>query len=254
MSDVADSRRLRIYVAAPRALAGRANAFAKDLRANGQEVVSRWHVDGEPIVDPKSSDFRQKVLFENTVDLCQCDVLVALMDSGNPRATYCEIGYALAMEKHVIWISESGNDDLACIYDSHPKVKKMPRESHALRELALVSDVNTLTREQRHASEVTDALFRMFLMKVEGRMAEYMDRIHGLEVSLATELVSGSVSDAAGVVSSEQQIYSMHPRTYISHATDIVAGTTVLACIERSVAEEQEKESRKASENNTKLN
>lgn len=253
MSDNAESRRLRIYVAAPRALAGRANAFAKDLRANGQEVVSRWHVDGDPIVDPKSSDFRQKVLFENTVDLCQCDVLVALMDSGNPRATYCEIGYALAMEKHVIWISESENDELACIYDSHPKVKKMPRESHALRELALVSEVNTLTQDQRNESEIKDALFRMFLMKVQDQMQSCMERIHGLDIDLANELVSGSISDSARVVASDE-MQSMHPRTYISHAVTIVAGATVLACIERSVAEEQEKESRKDSEKNTQLN
>lgn len=122
------NRRLRVYMAASRDVAGQADAIARQLTEANLEVVSRWHVNETKLVDPSSLTVRSDILSANLDDLSKADVVVALMDRGSPRATYAEIGWALANRQYVVWLkpetlSEGEYDPRACIFDAHDNVR-----------------------------------------------------------------------------------------------------------------------------------
>lgn len=120
-------RPMELYVAASRDCAGQADEVAKRLRELGATVVSRWHDGQIKLVDPADRDVRNKILAANLEDLRRCSAVVALMHSGSPKATYAEIGWALAQKRRVFWIGpgEGADDPLACIFDAHPAVIRL---------------------------------------------------------------------------------------------------------------------------------
>lgn len=136
---------LRVYVAASRDVAGEADAMAKRLASAAVRITSRWHVNETKLVDPSVHDARREVLVSNLADLTGSDVVVALMDRGKPRATYAEIGYALASGQAVVWVAPSedlvGDEDpRACIFDAHPFVLRVRSEDEVAGALKKVSD------------------------------------------------------------------------------------------------------------------
>jgi len=137
--------KLRVYMAASRDVAGDADQLAGRLAVRaGVEVVSRWHVNETKLVDPTSPSVRSDILRANLDDLKRADVVVALMDRGAPRATYAEIGYALADGQWVIWLKphtlQPGEyDPRACIFDAHSKVVCVSDEAGIASELEALS-------------------------------------------------------------------------------------------------------------------
>lgn len=108
----------RVYVAAPLACALKAHHFAEMLRVCGYEVTSTWH-DLPEAPEPGDAPARVGILTTNIRDLDACDAVVALLHAGTPRATYAEIGYALAQSKPVAWVHGPEVKN-TCIFDAHP--------------------------------------------------------------------------------------------------------------------------------------
>lgn len=121
---------LSVYMAASRDCAGRADSLAKELTRAGVRIVSRWHDGQIRLVDPHDPAVRQQILRDNLSDLDAAGVVVALMDDGKPRATYAEIGYALAEGKMVLWLTRTPceSDSIACIFDAHRSVVRVASE------------------------------------------------------------------------------------------------------------------------------
>lgn len=124
---------LKVYIAASREAAGDADVIAGKLQADDLLVVSHWHVNETKLVDPSNAQTRHDILKANLVDLEDADVVVALMDRCNPKATYAEIGYALAEGSLVVWVGPAATDDpsddrLACIFDAHHHVLRVSSE------------------------------------------------------------------------------------------------------------------------------
>jgi nucleoside 2-deoxyribosyltransferase len=111
---------VRIYVAAALGEAHVARLIANVLANHGYAVCSHWHglCLVSEVTDPRA---RRECLAENLADLTRCDVVVAWTAAGVPRATYGEIGYALALGKRVVWI-QGERAEGACIFDADPGV------------------------------------------------------------------------------------------------------------------------------------
>ena len=124
---------MRVYVAAPLACASQARHWASLLRDNCLGVTSRWHdlVLEDDARDPSDDQERQEILTQNLADLSRANAVLALMQTGTPRATNCELGYALALSLPVVWLS--GPTDLNTnLFSSHPMVSLTRSGSNAL--------------------------------------------------------------------------------------------------------------------------
>jgi len=113
---------LNIYVAAPITQVHVACLIAQALTADGFTVTSSWHslvqsTDRSPL-DPR---VRQDVLATNLSDLHRAALVVAWTGAGIPKATYSEIGWALARGKRVVWIQNSEGGETN-IFDADPGV------------------------------------------------------------------------------------------------------------------------------------
>ncbi len=114
---------MRIYLAAPLALVNDAKFASRHMVSRGHEVVSTWHefvFRGDK--DPLNPVARREILELNIRELEKAQFVVAIMTYGVPRATYSEIGYALALSIPVVWIGD-GNVN---IFNAHPLSTTVP--------------------------------------------------------------------------------------------------------------------------------
>ena len=133
---------LKIYIAAPLLEAPTANLYAAKFRFDGWTVTSRWHADvvaNGVTVDPVGAVERAAILHDNLLDLAACDVLVALTSKGTPRATLCEVAFALARGKRVIWYAGAAGQGLN-IFSAHRNVTAVVTSDDAL--LAVLKTIN----------------------------------------------------------------------------------------------------------------
>jgi nucleoside 2-deoxyribosyltransferase len=112
----------RVYVAAPFSQSPAANRIAAVLREAGYRVESTWHTDlpagATDATDPRT---REEAAATCLAEVTRSDVVVAWTASGAPRGTYLEIGYALGLDRRVVWIQ--GPQRLgANVFDSDPRV------------------------------------------------------------------------------------------------------------------------------------
>jgi hypothetical protein len=124
----------KIYVAAPLGQSALADTMAGDLRVHGHVITSKWHRDATSWLDPADGHTRLLVLRSNIVDLLAVDCVVACTGEGNPRATYGEIGFALARWIPVVWW-QGANGEGANIFDAHPAVWTVRTSGSALEEI-----------------------------------------------------------------------------------------------------------------------
>jgi len=136
-----------LYLAAPLSEARRACRIAELLAAHGHDWCSRWHRDvvlSGATADPGDDEAeRARILAMNLEDIAKADALVVLLDRGTGRSTYAEIGYALALDKPVVWVSGPFGYGRS-LFDAHPLVARVVTDviepgSHAamVREIAL---------------------------------------------------------------------------------------------------------------------
>jgi hypothetical protein len=72
-------------------------------------------------VDPMDRVARHRLNGANLSDIHRADVVVAWTMTGVPSATLCEIGYAVGIGKHVLWVQ--GPDGAgANLFDAHQNV------------------------------------------------------------------------------------------------------------------------------------
>lgn len=112
---------VRVYIAAPRTQANVADDLAMALADMGIRAVSRWHQSGPFEDDPTDPQEAITVLTGNLWDLCSANVVLALTAQGQPRATNCEIGYAIAKGIPVVWVSGEKGEG-ANLFDRHQLV------------------------------------------------------------------------------------------------------------------------------------
>lgn len=129
-------------MAASRDFAGEADAMSKRLASDSVRIVSKWHLNETKLIDPASHVVRKDILAANLSDLTGSDVVVALMDRGAPRATYAEIGYAVAAGHWVIWLKpeEGAEDYRSCIFDAHPFVRRVGSEEEIVETLGKIKE------------------------------------------------------------------------------------------------------------------
>lgn len=99
-----DDRKLRIYVAAPMGEAHVAKLLGAMLTREGYDVVSGWTARLDAQGPHPTDDALTAIQVANQHDLDRADLVVAWTARGMPRATYSEIGWALANGTRVLWI------------------------------------------------------------------------------------------------------------------------------------------------------
>lgn len=126
---------IRVYLAAALARARHVEAIAAGLRQH-VEIVSGWHsrTNGSRR-DPRDDEERTAICALNLAELVTADVVVVMVDDGEPRATYGELGYALALCKPVVFVhaGQVGR----CILDAHSFVVKLDLHTQAIADLPL---------------------------------------------------------------------------------------------------------------------
>lgn len=92
-----------IYVASAFGEIHFAKAIAHELQEHGYRIRSTWHETAKPGATDPLDGRRADIFKVNRDDLESADVVVAFVARGTPRAAYCEIGFAIAQAKPVIW-------------------------------------------------------------------------------------------------------------------------------------------------------
>jgi nucleoside 2-deoxyribosyltransferase len=111
---------MKVYIAAPLSEFEFATLVAAEAGHAGLQVVSRWHDEvGQGAVDPPETDTRRVYLRANLKDLLECDAMIALCNAGNPRATFSEIGWALATDRAVVWV-QGPDGEGRNLFGAHP--------------------------------------------------------------------------------------------------------------------------------------
>lgn len=132
---------MRVYIATALANFQLANRWGTKLRDAGHEVASRWHVSVREMTartevmprDPLSEAERVTVLRANVNDLMSSDAVLAITQDDAGKATYCEIGYALAAGIRVIWLQSEGRG--RNIFDADTLVTRTTDPTRVLPEL-----------------------------------------------------------------------------------------------------------------------
>jgi len=115
----------KIYLAAALARSSFVETIAAALRPTF-DVVSGWHRRSAGVLrDTRDEDERTAICALNLSELVQADVVVVMVedDRYEPKATYGELGYALALCKPCVVVHHSGTG--RCILDSHPLVVRL---------------------------------------------------------------------------------------------------------------------------------
>jgi len=111
---------MSLYIAAPLAQAHVARLLAAALTRAGFAIVSSWHATAAT-ADPTAHHERQATLRDNLAEIQRCSAMVAWTAEGTPRATLCEIGWALALGRPVVWV-QGPEGEGANIFDASPGV------------------------------------------------------------------------------------------------------------------------------------
>ena len=112
---------MMIYIAAPLGEVKRALLWKDRFEHDGFTVCSTWHdLVGEGAIDPRGILDRARILETNVRELDKTDILFVDTSHGTPRATYGEVGYALARARWVVWYQPDKAG--ANIWDAHPLV------------------------------------------------------------------------------------------------------------------------------------
>lgn len=123
-----------VYLAASLPRASHVETIAFALR-RAFTVVSGWHARSNGTKDPRDEEERASICALNLAELVQADVVVVMVedDRYEPRATFGEMGYALALCKPVVVVHYSGTG--RCILDSHPLVVRLDLLTMGLEDL-----------------------------------------------------------------------------------------------------------------------
>ncbi len=119
---------MNVYIAAPLSSAVRACDVADSFMGlhDAPTVVSRWHRECAALgltIDPPTDEECLAALKKNDEDLWRADVVLALLDAGNGRETYAEIGIATERGLPVLWIHHRRIG--RSLRDAHPRVMRI---------------------------------------------------------------------------------------------------------------------------------
>lgn len=115
---------MNIYLACALNCSDQARGIARILEMGGHIIVSSWHDTAKESFDPSDDVVRGRILRTNLADLETAQVVIVFAHIGNPRATYCEAGYALAIGKRLVWVHNDSGDSRN-IFDAHSDVTRL---------------------------------------------------------------------------------------------------------------------------------
>jgi nucleoside 2-deoxyribosyltransferase len=106
---------VKIYLASKYHTKPRMARYAKELRAVGHQVVSRWH-------DATKSVGWREAAVRDTHDVNKCDILVMFTRPFSPSGgRHVELGLALAMRKRVLLIGRKREN----VFQDYPGVRRV---------------------------------------------------------------------------------------------------------------------------------
>ena len=120
----------RVYIAAPLLRAADCRYVARLLAEREVETCSTWHATEER-TDPWSELARVQILAANLSDLDRSDLVLALTTHYVPRATFSEVGYAIAQGKRVVWLHAADGTGRQ-MFDAHHLVSRVTSMESAL--------------------------------------------------------------------------------------------------------------------------
>lgn len=120
----------RVYLAAPLLRAADCRYVARLLTDRGIQITSTWH-STEARTDPWSELARIQILTANLIDLDRSDLVLALTTHYVPRATFSEVGYAIAQGKRVVWLHAADGTGRQ-MFDAHALVSRCTTMESAL--------------------------------------------------------------------------------------------------------------------------
>ncbi len=130
---------MRLYLISPLANVASIRELASSLAQLGHHITSTWHDVVTPgSVDVESDEGRRAAWKANVDDLRAADALIAFLPVGVPRASYCEIGYGLALGKPVVWCHSPRIGANRCIADSAEGVIRISSAEHMPAALAKI--------------------------------------------------------------------------------------------------------------------
>lgn len=225
-------RSLNVYMAASRDCAGEADEVAKKLREMGVTVVSRWHDGQTKLVDPHDPNVRNKILAENLKDLRECFAVVALMRGGAPKATYAEIGWALAEGRQILWVGpeDGAEDPLACIFDAHASVLRLSSLEQLYEFVKVYQWGPPMSAEQRKAELDENAPYELLLAKHVKRLVDSRAReINGMMGAyISADLTKVGMMMAEATKALVSTVRSEDPlRLWMTVAMDLLALATL---------------------------
>ena len=137
---------MNVYVAASLSSFRDAQQLASDLTARGFNVVSTWHglvtADSH---DSKVSELeRRNIAVREMSEVYGADVVSALLDVGNPRGAYVEVGLALGFGLPIVWRQKDGVG--RTIFDGLSDVHRVQTSEEVIRALELLRDTTISKR------------------------------------------------------------------------------------------------------------
>jgi nucleoside 2-deoxyribosyltransferase len=111
----------RAYISAPSEHSSAAERFGSYLHTSiGVEIISTWHASADVEKYPKDAATRAECLTQDLSQIDRATVFVCLTCGGHPVTTLCELGYAVARGKPVVWVH--GAKDESALFDAHANV------------------------------------------------------------------------------------------------------------------------------------
>lgn len=144
----------KVYLAGALARASFIETVAARLRPLF-DVVSGWHGRAKGPRDPRDEAERGAICAANLAELVRADVVIVMVDDGEPRATYGELGFALALCKPCIFVHDSGTG--RCILDAHWLVVRLDLRTQSLEALPLAINIaSALVHDRDTVPEFSD--------------------------------------------------------------------------------------------------
>jgi nucleoside 2-deoxyribosyltransferase len=131
---------MKIVIIGP--MEGRAEAanLALALTHAGHTVLSTWHGQDGPKY-PLDKNERERCTLEQLRAIGDADMVVCLTIRGVPRTTFAELGYAIGLDKDVVWLRGT-EPEQRCNFDALPAITVVdPLPSWAASVAAVLAEV-----------------------------------------------------------------------------------------------------------------
>ena len=127
----------RVYILAPFDDVAAAQALAERLTAAGVDVISAWHKIDDPTM-PADDHVRAVFMAASCIQIHAAHIIVADLRCGRNAYVSSAIGYALGIDRPVIWLHGVQFSDKSNVFYHHPLVASTSSVDEAIELLCTV--------------------------------------------------------------------------------------------------------------------